>query len=539
MTDQKKVGVVTGVTSGTLSAVLDSGITSLAREINGKVYYIGQIGTYMLVPVGKLIIVAMVSEFRKIDFSENGKLTQRCIMELNLVGTVKAGRYERGVSLIPPVDSPVFLAEDADLTAVFSIFRKYGFSIGQLSLFEKERAYLDPNKFFGKHLAVLGSSGAGKSCTVSSLLQKVASFPDTNIIILDIHNEYKEAFPDTSNYLNIAELELPYWLMNLAEMQETFIDDRDENSSSQLTVFKDLIVLSKKGKNPQLGDVITVDTPVYFDLSEVRAKMQYLDTEKISGLGASGSKEGPFYGKFARFLVRLDSRLNDPRYAFMFKPKQYTHSPAFKELLSEIFGTEGSAQITIMDMSGIPFDIVNTIVSLIARLAFDFNFWNPNRRDFPVLLVFEEAHNYLPSSGSTTGTSAARRTVERIAKEGRKYGVSCMIVSQRPAEVSETILSQCNNFVILRLTNPVDQNYVKKLMSDTFSGLIDTLPSLRQGEALVIGEAIPMPLRVQIDFPNPEPASADIKFYDKWKQSDAKTDVPEVVERWWKQERSH
>ncbi len=303
-----------------------------------------------------------------------------------------------------------------------------------------------------------------------------------------------------------------------------------------MTVFKDLIVQSKKGKNPQLSEVITVDTPVFFDLSEVRAKMAYLDTEKISGIGSGGAKEGPFYGKFARFLVRLDSRLNDPRYSFMFKPKVYIQSASLKELLGKIFGSDGSAQVTIMDMSGVPFDIVNTIVSLLARLAFDFNFWNPNRRDFPVLLVFEEAHNYLPSGGNSI--SAARRTVERIAKEGRKYGVSCMVISQRPAEVSETILSQCNNFVILRLTNPVDQNYVRKLMSDTFAGLIDTLPSLRQGEALIVGEAIPMPLRVQIDFPNPEPNSSDIKFFDKWKQSDIKTIVPDVVDHWWKQERS-
>lgn len=534
--EQKRIGIVTAVSSGTLTAIIDSTIASLVKELNGKVYYIGQIGTYVLIPVGKLIIVAMVSEFKKIDLSENGKAAQRCIMELNLVGTVKAGRYERGVSVIPPVDSAVYLAEDNDLTAVFSIFRKFGFSVGQLSLFEKERAYLDPNKFFGKHLAVLGSSGAGKSCTVSSILQKVASFPDTNIVILDIHNEYSNAFPDTSQHLNIAELELPYWLMNLAELQETFIDDRDENASSQLTVFKDLIVQSKKGKNPQLSEVITVDTPVFFDLSEVRAKMAYLDTEKISGIGSGGAKEGPFYGKFARFLVRLDSRLNDPRYSFMFKPKVYIQSASLKELLGKIFGSDGSAQVTIMDMSGVPFDIVNTIVSLLARLAFDFNFWNPNRRDFPVLLVFEEAHNYLPSGGNSI--SAARRTVERIAKEGRKYGVSCMVISQRPAEVSETILSQCNNFVILRLTNPVDQNYVRKLMSDTFAGLIDTLPSLRQGEALIVGEAIPMPLRVQIDFPDPEPNSSDIKFFDKWKQSDIKTVVPDVVDHWWKQERS-
>ena len=535
MTEQKRVGVVTGVTSGTMIAVVDADIKNLAKELNGKIYYVGQVGSYVLIPVAKVIVVAMVSEFKKVDLSENGKMTQRCVMDLSLVGTVKSGRYERGVSVIPPVDSPVFIAEDADLTAVFSVFRKYGFSIGQLSLFERERSYLDPNKFFGKHLAVLGSSGSGKSCTVSSILQKVAVYPDTNIIILDIHNEYSNAFPETSQHLDIAELELPFWLMNLAELQETFIDDRDENSAIQLTVFKDLIVASKKGKNPGLADILTVDTPLYFDLAEVRAKLQYYDTERITGSSGSISKEGPFYGKFTRFLVRLDSRLNDPRYAFMFKPKQYVQSSSFAELLNRIFGRTQASRVTIMDLSGVPFDIVNTIVSLIARLAFDFNFWNANRREFPILLVFEEAHNYLPSGGTTGG--AARRTVERIAKEGRKYGVSCMIVSQRPSEVSETILSQCNNFVILRLTNPVDQGYVGKLMSDTFSGLIDTLPSLRQGEALIVGEAIPMPLRVQIDFPDPEPSSADIKFFDKWKQSEVKTEIPDVVDRWWHQHR--
>jgi DNA helicase HerA-like ATPase len=200
-----------------------------------------------------------------------------------------------------------------------------------------------------------------------------------------------------------------------------------------------------------------------------------------------------------------------------------------------MFGPNGESKVTIMDMSGVPFDIVNTVVSLMARLAFDFNFWNINRRECPILLVFEEAHNYLSSNAG--GTQSARRTVERIAKEGRKYGVSCMIVSQRPSDISETILSQCNNFVVMRLTNPVDQNYVRRLVSDTFPGLENLLPSLRQGEALIVGDAVPMPLRVQMDPPNPEPASADIKFFDKWKISNTSTSVSDIVRRWWYQER--
>jgi uncharacterized protein len=282
-----------------------------------------------------------------------------------------------------------------------------------------------------------------------------------------------------------------------------------------------------------MSTIITIDTPVYYDLSEIRAKMQFLDSEKVTS-GAT-SKEGPFYGKFTRFLVRLDGKLNDPRYTFMFRPKKYIQSITINDLLSKILGADGSAQVTVLDLSGVPFDIVNTIVSLLARIIFDFNFWNPNRRDFPILLVFEEAHNYLPSNLNTT--AAARKTVERIAKEGRKYGVSCMVVSQRPVEVSETILSQCNNYVILRLTNPLDQNYVRRLVPDTFASFTDVLPSLRQGEALIVGEAISMPMRVQIDYPDPEPDSSDIKFYEKWKQSDAKTKIEEVVTRWWKQEK--
>jgi len=536
MQDQKRIGVITAVSSGSITVMLDEAVDSLRRDVDDKTYYIGQIGSYVLIPVGKLIVIAMVEQLERKDVMVNGVSSQRFIMTLTLVGTVKAGRYERGVSIVPPVDAVVYLAVDADLAAVFSIYQRFGYSVGQLSLFEQEKAFLDPNRFFSKHIALLGSSGSGKSCTVASLLQKVANYPDTNIILLDIHNEYRKAFEGACNYLPIAELELPYWLMNFEELREMFIDERDENSSTQITVFKDLIVASKKGKNPDLSEVITVDTPVYFDLAEVRARMQFYDTEKTSGFGSAGGvKEGPLYGKFTRFLVRLDSKLNDSRYDFMFKLKKYVATESMKEFMQKIVGSTVGQNVTILDMSGVPFDIVNTIVSLLARITFDFNFWNEHRREFPILLVFEEAHNYLPAGGE--GTRAARRTVERIAKEGRKYGVSCMIVSQRPAEVSETILSQCSNYVILRITNPNDQRYIKSLMPDTFASVADVLPSLRQGEALVVGDAISMPLRVQIDYPNPEPESSDIKFFEKWKQSGVETNIGHVVDRWWHQER--
>jgi len=536
MTEEKRIGSVVAVNSSSVSVLIDENITSLTKELYGKVYTIGQLGTYVLIPVGHLTIVAVVSDFKKCDLMLNGKSQLRYVMTVNPIGSTKDDKFERGLAVFPTVDTPVYLAEDFDLRAAFSVYQHYEFSVGNLTLFENERAYLDPNRFFGKHIAILGSTGSGKSCAVASILQKVSNLQDTNVIILDIHNEYGAAFPKGSNRIDITDLELPYWLMNFDELREIFIDEREESAASQITVFKDQILISKKAKNPTMANVITVDTPVYFDLAEVRAKMQFLDTEKITGLTGATAKEGPFYGQFTRFLVRLDSKLNDSRYAFMFRPKKYVESETIKDLLARIFGADGSAKVTILDMSGVPFDVVNIIVSLIARLTFDFNFWNTNRRNFPILLVFEEAHNYLPSAKE--GTQSARTTVERIAKEGRKYGVSCMIVSQRPAEVSETILSQCNNYVILRITNPLDQNYVRRLVPDAFASLIEILASLRQGEALFVGDAVSMPSRVQIDYPKPEPDSADIRFYDKWKASGARTDISTVVERWWKQERT-
>ncbi len=534
MWEEKRIGVIREVTGSFVYIVVDAEITSLARKIGNKTYFIGQIGTYILIPVGNILILGIVSEFKKGDIHEGEKVVQRHLINVTLIGTLKKGKFESGVSILPTVDMPVYLLEEKDLKVAFSTYQKFNFSIGQLSMFESERAYLDPNKFFGKHLAVLGSSGAGKSCTVSSILQKVVPYPDTNIVILDVHNEYKHAFPEGCQHFDIAALELPYWLMNFDELVEMLIDQRDDNASTQASVLQDLVFASKKSKNPRLANFITVDSPVYYDINEVRAKLQFMDTEK--GQGAGGAKEGPYYGKFSRFLTRLNSRLNDPRYAFMFKPKLCVETDSIKGLLTLVFGLDGKSKITIMDMSAIPFDIVNTIVALIARVAFDFNFWNPNRRDLPILLVFEEAHNYL--SPNTKGSTAARLTVERIAKEGRKYGVSCMIVSQRPSEISETILSQCNNFVILRLLNPVDQAYIRRLVPDTFSGLDAVIPTLRQGEALIIGDSAPMPMRVQVDMPNPEPLSSDIFFFDKWKQKGAVTEADDVMERWWNQHRA-
>ncbi len=521
MTNEKKIGIINEISNNFARAILDEDATWRPALLNIP-FRAGQIGSYVLIPMRDNFGIGIIIE-SLIDADSKHEI------RIQLIGTLRNGKFEKGISTFPCINDPVLIADHDDLMNIFSSFREKGFSIGNISLLEGERQYLDPDKFFAKHIAVMGSTGSGKSFTVSSIIQKVRNFENTHVIILDLHGEYKNAFADIGNIIKLEELELPYWLMNFEEIQETFIDEGEAHVNNQMMILKESIMDSKKGKNSIIKDIITIDTPVYFDFMDVKVRMQSLDTERLMG-----GKEGPFYGQFSRFLVRLESKLNDKRYEFLFKPKNYRFSDTLPSLMSKILGLENHKPITVIDLSAVPFDVANVLISLLGRVIFDFNVWNKDRKDFPILIVFEEAHTYLsPSLGSRS--KSARKTVERIAKEGRKYGVSCMIVSQRPAEISETVLAQCNNFVTLRLINLNDQTYIRKLVPEAMENFIDVLPTLRQGEAFVLGDAIAIPTRVMIDLPNPEPSGSDIKFYSKWETKETYIDPREVIERWWKQ----
>ena len=522
------IATITAVTSSNVTAVFSDTIDFKTNENAGK------IGSYVTIEAGDRTIIGSISAVRNQDVATaEERLSLRPVkkmMDIQLLGTLHHGKFTRGISSFPVLGSSVHIPASDDLKMIFSTYREGNYSIGKLSLFDQERLYIEPNKFFAKHIALFGSTGSGKSCTTASILQKVAQLENTHIVLLDLHGEYEPAFRNDGNIIKITELELPYWLMNFDELVETFIDENESSAHNQMMVMKDAILDSKRGKNMILKDFLTIDTPVYFDFLEVSARMRSLDTERTLG-----GKEGPFYGQFTRFLVRLESKIQDRRYEFIFKPKKYKSSDTFSDLLTKLFGIDAGKRVTVIDLSRVPFDVINVLVSLLGRIIFDFNLWNSARQNFPVLIVFEEAHTYLSSVGRT---NAARKTVERIAKEGRKYGVSCMIVSQRPAEISETIIAQCNNFIAMRLLNPNDQSYVRKLVPDTLSSLIDILPTLQQGEAFVIGDAVAVPTRVQVDMPSPTPASGDIKFFTKWQKKEEPTNVADVVNNWWKQIRS-
>ena len=530
MDTTKLIGTIYAVSASSISVALCPDL-DLTAPGTSKNYRAGQIGTYVVVPLSDREVVGTVTLIRDETLLDSSSASNfQRTMEISPVGTLQEGHFERGVTTLPVPGDHVFATDPEDLKLIFSTYRAFDFSLGRISMFDTERFYIDPNRFFGKHIAIFGSSGSGKSFTVAAILQKVALLQNTHVIVLDLHGEYESAFKDTADIIKITDLELPYWLMNFDELIETFIDENEPSANNQMMVMKDAIVDAKRGKNLVLKEYITVDTPVYFDFLDVITRMKGLDTERTLG-----GKEGPFYGQFTRFLVRMDSKIYDKRYEFLFKPKQYRSSNTFATLLSKLFTLNSPKTMAIIDISGVPFDVINVLVSLLGRIIYDFNLWNVHRREFPILIVFEEAHNYLsPQSRS----KAALKTVERIAKEGRKYGVSCMIVSQRPAEVSETITAQCNNFVAMRLLNPNDQSYVRKLVPESQASFIDVLPTLRQGEVYIIGDAAPIPVRVQLDKASPEPEGSDIMFFDKWKQPETPVNVNEVIDRWWKQIRT-
>ncbi|MEO0069549.1 MAG: ATP-binding protein [candidate division WOR-3 bacterium] len=503
-------------------------------------YYPGQPGSYVKIPSQGHRIIGIVSGVKVETTAPFGEITvspsSRKIADCVLLGTLSSsGRFARGVIVYPNVGHPVQMVTAKELEMIFSEFIEFGFSFGHPSSAERERVYIDVDKFFGHHIAVLGATGSGKSCTVASILQEVIKkYANAHIVVLDLHGEYRAAFPEESNLIQAENAELPYWLLNFDEFVDLLVDKSEMTAKNQITVLRDCLVRARQAWDTKeqlgLGSLLTADSPVCFDFDDMVSMIREWNIQMI--YNAKGElEEGPLYGAFEKFLIRLDSKLSDPRYNFIFKPTTYTKSATFPDLLRSYLSVESPHRITLIDLSGVPSEAVEVVVALVVRLVFEFNLWNPQREQCPILLVLEEAHNYVPSKSDDRFT-AARTAVERITKEGRKYGVGLIVVSQRPKELSETVLSQCGTFIAMRLTNPEDQNYVRRLVPDSLAGLMNMLPALRTGEALILGEAVAMPTRMMVDLPNPKPMSGDIEFARWWSDGPGEVDIEGVVKRW-------
>ena len=527
----------------------------------------GAIDEWLIALIDKVIKIpvgANVSELATEDGAEPEDSEQESIYNaahLSLIGTVSevAGErsFSRSLRQIPEIDSLCYLLKDERLQSFMGILASESedddsLELGVYTIDETAKAFIDGNRFFQRHAALLGSTGAGKSYTLASILEQAAKLPSSNLVLFDLHGEY--SLMSYASHLRIPgpeDLEsteegllfLPYWLMNTEELQSMFVETSEFAAHNQITKFRDIVIEEKRKTLTACNDLavlsaFTIDSPIPFSIKSVRDELYRLDVEMVPG--AKGLKKGDWNGQFSRFVGRIDSIVADKRYGFMFDGTEAVMAYDYLvKLAKRLMGCKGEKQqIKIIDFSEVPSDILPVIVGLVARLIFQIQFWTDSDKRQPIALVCDEAHLYLPrKEGCNPAEARAVENFERIAKEGRKYGVALLVASQRPSDVSTTILSQCNNVVSMRLTNSDDQTVVKRLMPESLSGLTDVLPVLDTGEALVVGDAVLLPSRIKVTAPTEPPQSSTRDFWKEWKKTEVEVSFEEVIDKLRRQSR--
>ncbi len=600
------LGTVQDAQGATISIALNKDTVSGLVFINGHGYRIGQIGSFVRIPIGYIDLFGIVSQVGV------GAVPDAILKEephgyrwlkVQLIGEGKhSGEFKRGITQYPTIGDEVHLITEKDLVSIYgrSGSNKY-VRIGSLASAESIPALVDIDKLITRHSAVVGATGAGKSTTVANLLSSLSDpqkYPSSRIIVLDIHGEYHSALADRATIFKINAIEeqsektlfIPYWALSFDELIQVtpFQNINDVEQTGLIEKIKKLKYesIQTTSRNGVTLDTLTVDSPVPFSIHRLWYELYRLvcSTHTTQGVNQNTSTEAIARDKkgnaiignimnvqppqylpitsggdnriylsgsqlnIRRPLLALETLLRDTRYDFLFRPGPWCPHPTHEnpnaqpekdidELLKLWLG--GDKPITILDLSGIPVSILTDLIGVLLRLLFDALFWARNipegGRKRPLLIVLEEAHAYLNSGNNSLGANAARR----IVKEGRKYGLGVMVVSQRPAEIDTTILSQCGTIIAMRLANPTDRSHVISTVSDNLEGLFNMLPSLRTGEAIVVGEAVHLPLNVCVDTPdiNRRPDSNDPKIYDPeniegWNRNKQEENYLNVVEKW-------
>lgn len=557
------VGRVKSVTGSKISVQLDERIPSTMPIIEGRVYKVGQIGSFLRIPLGYIHLYGIVTQ-AGVDalpehLRDSNTLGLRWIT-LVLVGERTGDQFERGVGQYPTTDDEVHLVTHNDLNIIYNFENEVNsITVGHISSSESLPANLDMNKLITRHCALLGSTGSGKSNTVTVLLESLAkgNFPSSRIILIDPHGEYSAALGHCSKVFRIQadfsekehNLFIPYWALPFNELLKTFVGNL--NDAQEEYVREKVMELRMTGRrhltDPPEEAAMSADSPIPFSLKKLwyeldRFERKTLKTDRVTEcltqegnaealtsakfeLHGTGSKE-PFINNqakgIARYLSNIRNRLVNQRFQFLYDPGEWSPNLEGKvmrdldDLLSEWIGH--NKPITILDLSGVPTEIMSIVTGAVIRIVYDALVWGQNLpvggREQPLLLVLEEAHNYLLASVD----SVASRTVRSIAKEGRKYGLGLLLVSQRPSELDPTVLSQCGTTIALRMTNSQDRGHVKSFIQDDLSDIISLLPSLRTGEGLILGEAVHIPSRVRFDPAVRAAKNADPNVTKAWRK---------------------
>ncbi|HHK5987891.1 ATP-binding protein [Neisseria sp. P0009.S008] len=481
-----------------------------------------------------------------------------------LIGTYRkvdgslSNTFKRGADCFPQIDKTCFHLSGSNLQLFMNLLsanvaENERLTLGHFMADETAIAVANGDKFFQRHAAILGSTGSGKSWSVALILERAAALKSANLIVFDMHGEYSTlcegenpiaqqyhiAGPGDLDGSNPNSLFIPYWLLNREEMLALILDRSDDNAPNQAARFTEHVrtlkeqTLQSEGKTEVL-ETFTVDSPIPYDIDSLLSCLNHDNVEMVPKENGSGTKQGPWYGKLSRFIGRLKAKIDDRRCGFMFQPPEECNAYGWLEnMLMKLFAvSESQRGIKIIDFSEVPSDVLPIITGVLARLLYNIQFWMDKDARHPLTIVCDEAHLYLPvRDAAEAAEKRALEAFERIAKEGRKYGVSLLVVSQRPSDVSRTILSQCNNFLVLRLTNDQDQSVVKRLLPESMVGITDILPLLDLGEALLLGDSILLPTRIKLDTPKIAPESATRQFWSDWANQEPKPDaVSKAVE---------
>jgi hypothetical protein len=499
-----------------------------------------EMGTLFAIETNSTVVLAIVSALSVPVPAQREGESELGIAELGLVGElVKAGNgrvssFNRGVSIYPTLGDRVRVASRAELEQAFCGDRRASVRVGCIRQDSSIAATIRVDELLGKHFAVLGTTGTGKSCTTALILRSILQKnPAAHIVLLDPHNEYAPAFGEWAEVISQRNMQLPYWLLTFEELVEVVIGDPAERKA-EVEILQELIPLAKARYGAGRGNArevdlrrstdtkYTVDTPVPYRISDLT---QTIDDR----MGKLENKRD--LSPYRNLKTRLEIICLDPRYAFMFGSVTVFDSMA--QILGRIFRVPvNDKPITILELTGLPTEIVNVVVSVLCRLTFDFALWSEGQ--VPVTLVCEEAHRYVPAKANL-GFEPCKRAIAKIAKEGRKYGASLCVVTQRPAEIDPTILSQCNTIFALRMSNDRDQEIVKSAIADTGSGLLEFLTALGQREAIAFGDGVTLPVRIKFDELPKQcmPRSSTARFTEKWQVSVGDDGFLEgIVERW-------
>ncbi len=565
--DLTYLGQVIRVDSGSVEVEISDEIPSAAPIINGRLYKIGQIGTFVKLPIGNLTIYGIVSSVSnspsKLEIEGVRYMGGYRFLTIQLVGE-KMGddAFEKGVGTYPTINDEVHLVVEADLQSIYAQDASGAIEIGKHSSSENLSVHVDLHRLVLRHTGIFGSTGSGKSNTTVGILKAILrDYKGSRVVLVDPHGEYRSAFPG-ARVLRINDakdpLHIPFWLMTFDELAYFLVGATPkEEQTPQHRKLRELIVERKKKSHAKLKagtvnpDFITADSPIPFNVRELWHHMYWWlnatfleaaaekQTQATACVEDAGDFEKLVPPKFKPYAVggaapyksknnlelypyekKLISRLRDSRYDFLFNPGEYKDENSaldLHDLLNTWIGSE--RQLTILDLNGVPPEVLDITVGLITRFIYDSMFWGRNEtytgKNRPIVLAYEEAHSYL---NKDERYSYAKAAVEQVFKEGRKFGMGAMVISQRPSEISETILAQVGTYVALRLTSSSDQSIVKASAPDNLISLIDLLPSLRTGEAIVVGEGIKIPSRIRVTLQHPRPTSEDPKLIDGWRK---------------------